>query len=36
MYRPVPNQAVAIHNTASSVCQLRVNEYGRNCEIENP
>ncbi len=26
MYRPVPSHAVAIHSTASCVCQLRVSE----------
>ena len=26
MYRPMPSQAVAIHNTASCVCQVRVRE----------
>ena len=29
MYRPVASHAVAIHSTASSVCQVRVRLYGR-------
>ena len=29
MYRPVPSHAVAIHSTASCVCQVRLSEYGR-------
>ena len=36
MYRPVASHAVAIHSTASCVCQLRVSEYGRYCEISKP
>ena len=29
MYRPMPSHAVAIHSTASCVCQVRLSEYGR-------
>ena len=36
MYRPVPSHAVAIHSTASCVCQLRVSAYGRMSERLNP
>ena len=36
MYRPVPSHAVAIHSTASWVCQVRVSEYGRMLASAKP
>jgi hypothetical protein len=36
MYRPVASQAVAIQNTASWVCQVRVTAYGIHSEIGMP
>ena len=36
MYRPMPSHAVAIHSTASCVCQVRVSEYGRISDSAKP
>ena len=36
MYRPVASHAVAIHSTASCVCQLRVSAYGSTSASAKP